>query len=74
MGDVDDTSMNCGKCRACCEGCEHMSRRRGCSIYAQRPDYCRFFNCVKALRQGYPLTAGVVKAARRKMRQMGVAV
>jgi len=50
---------SCGECEACCvligvralakpPGCEciHQSGGKGCSIYAERPDPCRTFNCV----------------------------
>lgn len=50
-------TRKCGRCTECCTAmgvveidkdhgvkCEHVGRR-GCSIYAKRPDSCRLFKC-----------------------------
>jgi uncharacterized protein len=49
----------CGECSLCClllaikeldkpqnEWCKHVRAKRGCSIYEQRPDVCRGFECL----------------------------
>ena len=55
---IADPPRKCGSCTLCCSllpvaelgkprsvRCQHLRHGKGCSIYADRPMSCRFFNC-----------------------------
>ncbi|MFC1663331.1 YkgJ family cysteine cluster protein [Patescibacteria group bacterium] len=54
----NNIGRTCGKCNACCKTysvpgmsrdssgwCQHCDIGRGCAIYEERPEVCRYFTC-----------------------------
>ena len=61
------TTRACGACQLCCKlmpieetkkeagvRCSHQRHRKGCAIYADRPDSCRWWSCVWLLSPELP--------------------